>query len=102
MCLDLPAAGDERVGQLPDGTKSYILFVPAEDFHRVLERTWNHVNELQERGADLGDIPARLEEAQIAWDQDRVDEAKEILQGVHEDLRRIQAELRESQEQAEE
>lgn len=77
----------ERGIEPPEGAR--------KDFPTAFERVSNRARELQEAGADLGDIPDRLAEADRAFDEQRVDEAWEILRAVNGDLERIDHELRE-------
>jgi hypothetical protein len=59
------------------------------EFPQVMEMTRGFVEELTGRGVDVGDIPARLDEAQNLFDQGDIDGAREILRAVKQDLREL-------------
>jgi hypothetical protein len=66
--------------------------MPRKEFPSAFERISNWARELGEAGKDLGDIPERLSDAERAFDEQRVDEAWEILRSVHRDLQRMEQE----------
>jgi hypothetical protein len=68
-----------------------------QDFPSALERIRARANEIQNAGADIGDIPDRLAAAEKAFSEDSPDEAWQILQAVNADLDRIKQEFRQSQ-----
>lgn len=68
-----------------------------QDFPSALERIRARANEIQNAGADIGDIPDRLAVAEKAFNEDNPDEAWQILQAANADLDRIKQEFRQSQ-----
>jgi hypothetical protein len=97
-----------QMGQMPGGPQmgrpgmSGPMMGPGpgpgnQDFLTALERIRTRANEIQNAGADIGDIPDRLASAEKAFSEDRPDEAWQILQAVNADLDRIKQEFRQSQ-----